>query len=370
MRIDNASVNHLQVPLAGVYSGAHHPELDTLKSILVTISDDEGRQGIGTADTVEGYSQQTHEAVQAETAELLRELAQRQPKNYTQLLELCKEVDLGANAQCAVETAFLDLYTREKGISLGELFGGTLANEQRLNAWVGFDDPETMATEAQEWRDRGFDSLKIKLSGERDLDIERMRTVSDAVGDVMEVRADANCAYEDVSEAIEVAQAVESYPLEHFEQPVPKDNIPELKQLTAATSMTIMADESLTDMSRVQEVLEKGAADRLKLKILRLGGFANTRIALDLAGLYGVKCVIGHGFCLTPAASAEIQFTLSHGNVYTPIETVGPLKMVEEPFESSLVIADGEAQIPNEPGLGVELDEDRLEDYLQSRVEI
>lgn len=367
MQIEHASVNHLHVPLAGVYSGAHHPELDTLQSILVTISDDEGRQGIGTADTVEGYSQQTHEEVKAGTAELLRELSRRQPRNYTQLLELCRETGPGPNAQCAVETAFLDLYARRQGISLGELFGGTLADEQRLNAWVGFDEPGAMASEAREWRDRGFDSLKIKLSGDRDLDIERIRAVCDAVGGKMEVRADANCAYEEVGEAIEVARAVASEPLAHFEQPVPKDDIRGLKRLTVATSVTIMADECLTDMSRVQEVLETGAADRLKLKILRLGGFAETRTALDLARLYGVECVIGHGFCLAPAASAEIQLTLSHGNVYTPVETVGPLKTVAEPFDSDLEIENGGARIPGGPGLGVELDADRLEDYLQSR---
>lgn len=367
MQIDHGSVSFLQVPLADVYSSAHHPDLDTLQSILVTVSDDRGRRGIGTADTVQGYSQHTHETVQREAVDLLRHLSAEQPRNYTQFRESCKEVSPESNAKAAVETAFLDLYARRRGVTLGELFGGTLADEQRLNAWVGFDDPDAMAAEATEWNDRGFDSLKIKLTGERDLDIERIRAVCGAVGEGMEVRADANCAYEDADDAIEVACAVEDCPLSHFEQPTPEDDVHGLKRVTDATSVPVMADECLTDLSRVHEVLSEGAADRLKLKLLRLGGFATTRTALDLAELHDVACVVGHGFCLTPAASAELQFTLSHGNVYAPVETVGPLKTVDEPFTPALEIEDGRMRLPSGPGTGIELDEERLDDVLRSR---
>lgn len=366
MQLEQASVNHLQVPLQGVYSGAHHPELDTLESILVTVTDTHGVRGIGTADTVQGYSQLTHEEVKQATVDLLNHVFDEEPENYNQLQELCKRKSPEANAQCAVEMAFLDLFAKRADVTIGEFFGGTLKDDQQLNAWVGFDEPDVMAAEAREWCDRGFESLKIKLNGNQSVDIERIKTVCDEVADDMEVRADANCAYEDVDAAIEVARAVEGDPLAHFEQPIPKDDIEGLKRLTNSTSITIMADECLTDLSRVQRVLREDAADRLKLKILRLGGIANTRIALDLAELHGIPCVIGHGFCLSPAASTEIQFTLSHGNVYSPVETVGPLKIANEPFEPALDISDGRMQIPKGAGIGLDLADDQLDEYLKS----
>lgn len=367
MEFDQATVNHLQVPLQGVYSSAHHPDLDTIDSILVTISDHDGVRGIGTADTVSGYSVHTHEEVKRASVELLRHVLTEQPDNYNQFRALCERFPAESNARCAVEMAFLDLYTRRTGVTIGEFLGGTLADSQSLNAWVGFDDPDVMADEARDWVDRGFDSLKIKLNGDRDTDVERIRTVCEAIGDDAGVRADANCAYRDVDAAIEVAHAVEEYSLSHLEQPIPKDDVRGLKRLTESTSVPIMADECLTDVTRVRQVLEEAAADRLKLKILRLGGIDATRTALDLAEVHGVQCVIGHGFCLSPAASAEIQLTLSHGNVYTPVETVGPLKTIDEPFEPCLDMRHGRVTVPDEPGIGLELDDGSLEEYLQSR---
>jgi L-alanine-DL-glutamate epimerase-like enolase superfamily enzyme len=370
MRIDRASVHSLRVPLDAAYSGAHHPDLDTLNSVLVTVTDDAGRRGIGTADTVRGYSELTHEAVHREAADVLRSVAVEERLNYTRFLRHCARTSPEANARCAVETAVLDLYTRRKGLTLGEFFGGLVADTQPLNAWIGFDDPGAMAAEASEWRKRGFDSLKIKLTGDRDRDIERVDAVCEAVGDGMEVRADANCAYETVDDAVAVARAVEGSGLSHFEQPIAKDDICGLKRLTDATAVPIVADECLTDLSRVRTVLERNAADRLKLKILRLGGFARTRIALDLADFHGVRCIIGHGFCLSPAASAELCLTLSHGNVYTPIETVGPLKTAATPFGPPLQIDDGRMRVPDSDGLGVELDNERLDDFLESSTRI
>lgn len=366
MQLEQASVNHLQLPLRSIYSGAHHPELDTLESILVTVTNAQGVRGIGTADTVQGYSQLTHQEVKRATVDLLNHVFDEEPENYNQLRELCKRESPEANAQCAVEMAFLDLFAKRADVTVGEFLGGTLGEDQQLNAWVGFDEPDAMAAEAREWGERGFESVKIKLNGEQSVDIERIETVCDEVADDMEVRADANCAYEDVDDAIEVARAVEEYPLSHFEQPIPKDDIRGLKRLTNSTSITIMADECLTDLSRVQRVLREEAADRLKLKILRLGGIGNTRTALDLAELHGIPCVIGHGFCLSPAASTEVQFTLSHGNVYSPVETVGPLKVADEPFKPALDIRDGRMQIPDGAGIGLELAENQLEAYLES----
>jgi L-alanine-DL-glutamate epimerase-like enolase superfamily enzyme len=202
--------------------------------------------------------------------------------------------------------------------------------------------------------------MKIKFDGTAETDVQRARAVIDEVGDEAAVRADANEAY-DLETAIEVGQALEDLPLVHFEQPIPGDDLNSLKELTESTSTTIMADECLTDIDQVRKALALGAADRLKLKILRLGGVMNTRIALDYAQLHGIECVVGHGFCLSPAASAEIQLVASHANVFGAAETVGPLKMATEPFDPVIDMSSGSVTLSDEPGLGVELVDDELE---------
>lgn len=360
MDVRSAEIHQLEVPLAGTYRSAHHPDLGSLQSVLVVLDTADGLRGIGTADPVPGYSRAAIEEIADTLATVILPAVIRNSfENPNQLDRFLDRLDGAANAKCAIESAFLDLYGKVRGVPIVECLGGRLDDRVPLNAWVGIDEPEVMADEARSWVDRGFASMKIKLDGDAETDLERVRAVFDAVGTEADIRADANEAY-DLGTAIEVARELEAVPLVHFEQPIPADDLTGLQALTDSTSTTIMADECLTDLGQVQRVLERGAADRLKLKILRLGGVSRTRIALDYAQLRGVSCVVGHGFCLSPAASAELQLIGSHPNVFGGAETVGPLKLADEPFESAVEFAGGFASLPDEPGLGVGLDVKRL----------
>lgn len=348
------------MPLAGTFRSAHHPDLTAIESVLVVLESGDGRRGIATVDAVPGYSSVAPEttADQLATA-LLPVVLERAFDNPNELKRHLDGVDAGANAKQAIETAFIDLYCTGRGDTIADYLGGRLEDTVALNAWVGFDEPTAMAEAAQAWVDRGFSSMKIKLEGDAETDIQRVRAVFDAVGDEAAIRADANEAY-DLETAIEVAATLEAYPLVHFEQPIPAADLDGLKRLTESTSTPIMADECVTDLAQVCRILDRGAADRLKLKILRLGGLLNTRIALDYAQVEGVSCVVGHGFCLSPAASAELQLVATHGNVYGAAETVGPLKVPDEPFEPELDLSGGAVTLPETPGLGVELADGQL----------
>lgn len=363
MKVCSSKIHHLEVPLEGTYSSAHHPDLRTMQSLLVVLKTANGMRGIGTSDAIQGYSKITHtETEKILATEFLPEILDRALANPNQLKQFFNQIDGAANAKCAIESAFIDLYGKVHGETIGEYLGGRLEDTIDLNAWIGFDEPDVMASEARSWVNRGFTSMKIKLNGNAETDIERVQAIFDEVGGEADIRADANESY-DLETAIEVSKALEEFPLVHFEQPIPEDDLEGLKELTDATTTTIMADECLTDIDRVRQVLKMDAADRLKLKILRLGGVMNTRVALDYAQLHGVSCVVGHGFCLSPAASAELQLIAGHGNVFGAAETVGPLKMVDEPFEPSMDMAGGTVILSNEPGLGVELDDEKLETY-------
>lgn len=363
MNLRSAGIHQLEVPLAGTFRAAHHPDLGSQESVLVVLETTDGLRGIGTADPVPGYSRvATRETADILATDILPQVLAGGIDNPNQLNRVLDRIEGAANAKCAVESAFLDLYGKTRGDTVVEWLGGRLEDRVTLNAWVGFDEPDAMADEARSWVDRGFTSMKIKLQGDAETDLRRVRAVFDAVGDEADVRADANEAY-DLETAIDVARALEELPLVHFEQPIPGDDLAGLETLTNATSTTIMADECLTHLGRVRRVLQRGAADRLKLKILRLGGVSNTRLALDYARVHGVACVVGHGFCLSPAASAELQLIASHRNVFGAAETVGPLKMADEPFEPVIDLDEGSARLPEGPGLGVELVEEKLARY-------
>lgn len=363
--VESVQVVRLAVPMSGSFGSAHHRDFTTMDSVLVVLDTTDGVRGVGTADATPGYSVQTHDEIEESLrCDVLPALFAAQPSHPNDLLACFTPFEDAPNAACAVELAYLDAYCRSRNESLSDLLWGALNHRIPLNGWVGIDEPEAMADDARSWRDRGFESLKIKLAGEPDRDIERARVVCAAVGDDVAVRADVNAGYT-VEEAIRVARAMEDLPLVHLEQPVSKTDLEGLARVTASTTTPIMADECILTPADAFEIVRRGAADRIKVKILRMGGVLRTRQVLDAAALAGVECVLGHGFGLTPATSAELQLAAAHDNVFGPVESVGPLKMSDEPFDE-LTIDDGVAALPSESGLGTALVDDALETYATS----
>lgn len=341
----------------------------TMHSVLIILETADGTQGIGTADPALGHSipQSPDEIITSLTESILPDVIETNPENPNRLLNLLERHEHTENARCAVEMAYLDLYCRRRDQSICDLLGGRLRDTVPLNAWVGIDTPAEMAKEAKDWHDRGFQSLKMKISGDEQRDIERIHTVCDAVGDEMGVRVDANEGYSDVNVAIRVAKAVKERPISHLEQPIPRDNIEGLAEITAATSLDVMADEPVLSVSDGYNVLKRDAADRLKYKILQSGGVVTVRKGLDMAAGANTKCVVGHGFCTSPAASAEVQLAAAHDNIYGPLETVGTLKMADEPFDTSLTVKDGSLSVPDGPGLGIDIIDAELDRFSAER---
>ncbi len=359
MSITAIEVDRLEVPMHQSYGSAHHPDFATMTSTMVTVRGD-GVEGIGTADATPGYSLQTHPEIMTSLTEVLGPaVLAAAPTTPNALLAVLAEHPGMPNAKCALEVAFLDWYGRRTDTAIVDLLGGAQMDRVPLNGWVGIDAPDAMAAAAREWLDGGYASIKIKLAGDPAADIDRVAAVYDAVGDAgMAIRADVNQGY-GRAEADTVAQALEEYPIVHLEQPIVKTDWEGLAALTASTSTPIMADEIIETPTDAFRILAGEVADRIKVKILRMGGVLGTRRVLEAAALADRTVVVGHGFGLTPATAAEVALCATHPAVFGAVEAVGPLKMAEQPF-TDLQIADGAVAVPTTPGLGVEVDPDAL----------
>ncbi len=372
MDITNIECRWLKIPLAGEYSISSATS-QSINTFLVIIETADGERGIGTADTtgVHPVPQTPAQIFESLVDELLPNLMNRQPATPTQLYQFISQYPGYVNATSALEMAFLDLHCRSTDQTIAEHFGGALHTPEPLNAWVGVDSPEAMASEAESWLERGFTGLKIKVTGDPEPDIARIRAVCERVGNAMDVRVDANEGYTSVEDALRVAREMESLPIVHFEQPIHRDDVSGLKRLTHSTSVTVMADEPVTTVRDAAYLVWEGAADRLKFKVLKQGGLQAVHRALHLAEAADMQCVVGHGFCSSPAMSAELQLTSTHESVLRPVESVGVLKFSEEPFAPQVTVTDGAAQIPSGSGHGVRIsDYELLDSYTTDAREI
>lgn len=364
MHLESAAVHLLDVPLNGSYVTSHHGAMPAMSVPLVVLRSEDGTRGIGTAEVTEGYSHQSPDETVAGLRDVvLPRLLAESPTSPNEYRSTMAAVSGQTNANGAAQMAFLDLLGRTSGRSIADILGGPLTSVEALNGWVGLDEPDAMVAALEETRAAGFESAKVKLSGDRDLDMERIDAICTAAGEDMAIRFDANCGYEYVSDAIAVAKHMEDYDVVHFEQPIPEDDFDGLKRLTESTAVPIMADECIKDLADVQRLIATDGADWMKFKVLRLGGLLETKVAFEMAAVAGMDCVLGHGFGLATSTSAEIQLASAAANVLRPLECVGPYKFDEQPFEDQLAIEDAVASVPTGPGLGVTLDDDTLDDF-------
>lgn len=368
--ISEATAYRLSIPLAGEFEMSHGTS-SAIPTFLVVLRTTDGKLGIGTADPVPSSAfHSSEDSIFSDLQhELLPELVSDPPVNPNECVNRIADTEVAKEAALATEMAFLDLYGKQTGQSIAAMLGGQLRQQEPLNGWVGIADPKTMAAEASEFATAGFTGLKIKISGHIDEDIDRIRAVWDAVGEKMQVRVDANAAYT-VSEALELATAVEDVPLTHFEQPIDGADIEGLKQITEAIDIPVLADEAVRTKTGLVSVLRSHAADRVKLKIISLGSIFDVHSAIAAAELHGLSCIVGHGFCTLPAASAEVQVTTANRNVILPVETVGTLKIAEEPFQSQHSISNGTLDLVDAPGLGVSLLESELPKFVTESVTV
>jgi muconate cycloisomerase len=136
-----------------------------------------------------------------------------------------------------------------------------------------------------------------------------------------------------------------------------------VRKAANAVGLPIMADESVLDHASLIRIIKADAADIVKVKVMKQGGFLNTRRMIATAEAAGIRCVVGHGFGLGVNTVAEIMLAATSGNVIDGLECVGPLKTADDIVTRKLDLTGGSLALPGGPGLGVTLDDAKIAKY-------
>jgi L-Ala-D/L-Glu epimerase len=186
--------------------------------------------------------------------------------------------------------------------------------------------------------------------------------VRGAVGNAMKLRIDANLQY-DADTSLKLCRMIKQYDLQLFEQPAHLRDLEGLARVRREGGIPVMADESVSDHQSLIAIIKAGAADYVKFGIKQAGGITRAARMLATAEAAGIPVVIGHGFGLDPSTIAEIMLAASSRNVLPGLECVGPLKVTDTVTTTRLDISAGRIALPAGPGLGVTLDDGKLEQY-------
>ncbi|HEV7803739.1 MAG TPA: enolase C-terminal domain-like protein, partial [Burkholderiales bacterium] len=363
-KIERFEVFGVAMPLIGTFTSGGISKNAT-KCAVVRLTASDGTIGIS---SIEPSASVKSPGTAAELIVTLRErvgpaVVGLDPMNINRLIErLDALTPTQPGAGAAGEMACVELVSRIQGVPIYTYLGGAVQDSVQFNGWIGMLPPEEAATEALRWLKAGFRSAKIKVGSGVEADRDRIEAVRAAVGSAMQLRIDANTQY-DADTSLKLCRMVKQFDLQLFEQPAPKDDIAGLARVRREGGIPVMADESVSDHASLVAVIKAGAADFVKFGVKQAGGILRAARMLATAEAAGLPVVIGHGFGLDPSTLAEIMVAASSRNVLPGLECVGPLKVVDTVATTRLDISSGSLPLPGGPGLGISLDEAKLEQY-------
>lgn len=269
-------------------------------------------------------------------------------------------------AKCAVETALFDALGQRTGLPVSQLLGGRV-RESLPVAWTlasgdtakDIDEAERMLAQ----RRHNIFKLKIGRRAVAD-DVAHVAAIKKALGDRAAVRVDVNMAWSELQAQHGLA-ALADAGCELAEQPVATAEA--LARLKGRYPIAIMADESLTGPASAFALARVAGADVFAVKIEQSGGLrAAQQVAAiaDAAGiaLYGGTMLEG---AVGTVASAHVFATFR--DLQWGTELFGPLLLTEEILAQPLQYQDFQLAVPTAPGLGIALDEDRVQFFRRDK---
>ncbi len=370
MKISRIEVFPLTLSIREIYGGAAG-FLEDCRTLIVRLEAEDGIEGWGEA--TQGRPGNTYETL--ETMEIMVRkyfgpvLVGMNLEDTGAVLEKLHKTRYGHPlTKAAVETAVFDTLGKLYQMPLCRLLGGPYRKEIDLVGGLVMDEgPETIGSHALKLKQGGFNTFKIKI-GQKDRakDIARVRAVREAVGEEAAIRVDGNAAYT-FTEAREILNELVKFSLSDAEQPLSRGDLKSLAELRRVVAIPIAAQESVSSPEDAYAVLEQNAADLLKIKLTHIGGFQRALQVAAVVGAKGLPVVLGQGSaCTTLLSAAEMHLHAALRNAQPAGEMTGFLRLGEQDIFSPIKVKSGKAILPDSPGLGIEVNAERLRSLTSS----
>jgi len=278
------------------------------------------------------------------------------------------------HAISGLDIALWDLMGQACGQPVSRLLGGCYRDRIRPYGSILFDEPEALSRTLEEVTGRGFRAIKLGWRpfgrGDRRNDERLVRTARQTVGDDVALMVDAGGSEQfwphGLNWARETARMLAEYAIEWFEEPLPPDDLEGYIELTRSSPVPIASGEVLTRRQSFLPWIERRAVDIIQPDSTKNGGLTESRRIAWAAADHNIQ-LISHGWNTAVGLAADLQLAGALP-VARYVEYLTPCAYIEdlltEPFELD---DDGYLVIPDTPGLGVELDEDRLARYAGPR---
>lgn len=265
----------------------------------------------------------------------------------------------------AVEMALWDIAGKAAGKPVYELLGGKVREFVTTKWSVSGVEPEKAAEIGRRAIERGFKAMKVKVGIDPDSDVARVRAVREAIGPNVKLGVDANGGWT-VKNVVSTIERLREYKIYFVEQPLPPEEIVEMAGLRERIKLPVIADESVYTLGDAKMVLHMKAADVLSIYVGKAGGIGSAKQIADFAQSVGLRCTIGSNLELGIGSAAMTHLGMAAAGIHAedfPCDIIGPFYYEDDIVREPLPIIPGQARPNQRPGLGVDLDDKKIEKY-------
>jgi L-Ala-D/L-Glu epimerase / N-acetyl-D-glutamate racemase len=322
MKMKSLHLYRVSIPFKKPFRHAAHERSGT-DNLVARVELEDGTAGYGEGLPREYVTGENVEGVILTLKGLDRKLFLKDFRNFEEVVafletEILSRKNLPSDrenntARSVLELGFLDAFGKafQKSLSEvaeslggGEKSGGKRCSELRYDGVLSLALPSETFWSALRLRFFGFRRLKLKLDGEVDSSLRTLRWVRRAVGRSMDLRVDANGAW-DLERATYLCRELAAFGISAVEQPLRHADLAEMKELKRRSPIPLMLDESLCTVSDAQKAIDEDLCDLFNIRLSKCGGFLNS---LKIAGLarekglgYQLGCLVGETGILSAA---------------------------------------------------------------------
>lgn len=368
MKITNIDCIPVRVPIrpevAIRASGGTH---SVSPFLLVRIHTDEGIYGLGEVSCTPRWSGED----QVTAAHFIRTilepaLAGEDPRDIERLtLRMRGSLSGHLFTRAALEMALWDILGKIAGLPVYRLLGGPVRESVPIKWSISGAEPARAAAIASWAVEQGFQAMKVKVGIDPDQDVARVRAVREAVGPEIRLGIDANGAWAPAT-AVTMIRRMEEFGIFFAEQPVPPGDPEWLAEVRRQVRMPIVADESVYSPRDAMAIVKARAADAFSAYVGKSAGIGPARKIAAIAESAMLGCTIGSNLELGVGTAAMIHLAMASPGITAediPCDIIGPLYYEGEILREPPRLVRGKALPIDRPGLGVELDEEKVRMY-------
>jgi|TARA_Y100001949_G_scaffold176420_1_gene189507 muconate cycloisomerase len=364
--VDRMTVSIVDLPVVSKRSHGIGDVANRVRNVILKLETKDGLVGWGEASPWPVFTGSV-EGTSAALDVYFRPLVIGQnPMHITAVMEATEATLVGHfEAKAALEMALYDLVGKAVGLPVSELLGGRCRSRIPLSISLANPDFAADLELAKRVYADGLRILKVKMGfSDHRFDLDRLQVLREELPSDMEIRVDYNQGMKPY-EALKRLRDIEVFQPGFIEQPVPAKEWTTMTELTSKLDTPVMADESVFSPVDAIRAVERRIANCFSIKVMKSGGMRHGQEVATVANAGGIGCYGGDMFETGLAHLAGVHMIAATPNISLGCEFYqASYYLKQDLLTKPFPLENGEVVVPETPGLGIDVDSDRLKEFI------